>query len=250
MKTYRRTATLVGSAYLFSNITFILGTIVMVESIIGSPDYLSLISASRAQLILGVLLSFANGLAYVGIAALLFPILKPRFESLALAYVGFRVVEFITQILADVSPLALLTLAGDTGQTGSVQGLGALLLAERFWAFQMLNLIFSLSALLLYFMLLRSRLIPGFISIWGLIAATLVLLNTVLGWFSPDLGESLGMITGLPMLLNEVFLGIWLIARGFNPSAVAIEPAKQLAVDKVMGDPKIVFLKSRSMERR
>ena len=231
MKTYRKTATLVGSAYLFSNITFILGTIVMVEMILGSPDYLSLISASRAQIALGVLLSFANGLAYVGIAVLLFPILRLRFESLALAYVGFRVVEFITQILADVSPLTLLTLAENTNQTNTVQGLGALLLAERFWAFQMLNLIFSLSALLLYFMLLRVKLIPGFISVWGLIAAALVLLNTVLGWCSPDLGEALGMITGLPMLLNEVFLGIWLIVRGFNPSAAAIEPTRQLALE-------------------
>ena len=231
MKTYRKTATLVGSAYLFSNITFILGTIVIVEAILGSPDYLSLISASRAQLALGVLLSFANGLAYVGIAVLLFPILKPRFESLALAYVGFRVVEFITQILADVSPLALLTLAGDTNQAVTAQGLGTLLLTERFWAFQMLNLIFSLSAVLLYAMLLRSRLIPGFISIWGLIAATLVLFNTVLGWFNPELGETLGMVTGLPMLLNEVFLGLWLIFRGFNPSAAIIEPARQLALE-------------------
>lgn len=229
MKTYRKTAMLVGSAYLFSNITFILGTIVMVEMILGSPDYLSLIPASRAQIALGVLLSFMNGLAYVGIAVLLFPILRPRFESLALAYVGFRVVEFITQILGDVSPLTLLTLAENTNQTNTVQGLGALLLAERFWAFQMLNLIFSLSALLLYYMLLRVKLIPGFISVWGVIAAALVLLNTVLGWFSPDLGESLGMVTGLPMLLNEVFLGIWLIVRGFNPSTVVIEPARQLA---------------------
>lgn len=231
MKTYRKTATLVGSAYLFSNITFILGTIVMVEAILGSPNYLSLIPASRAQIALGVLLSFANGLAYVGIAVLLFPILRSRFESLALAYVGFRVVEFITQILADVSPLALLTLAESTNQTGTLQELGSLLLAGRFWAFQMLNLIFSFSALLLYFMLFRTRLIPRYISIWGLIAAALVLSNTVIGWFNPALGETLGMITGLPMLLNEVFLGIWLIAKGFNPSAVASEPARQLALE-------------------
>ena len=231
MKTYRRTATLVGLAYLFSNVTFILGTIVMVESILGSPDYLNLISASKAQVVLGVLLSFANGLVYVGIAILLFPILRPRFESLALAYVGFRVVEFITQILADISPLALLTLVGDIDQAGRVQGLGALLLAERFWAFQMLNLIFSFSALLLYFMLFRAKLIPRFISIWGLIAAALVLSNTVLGWFCPDLGETLGMVTGLPMLLNEVFLGIWLIVRGFNQSTLAIEPARQFALE-------------------
>ena len=231
MKTYQRTARLVGLAYLFSNVTFVLGAILMVESVLGSPDYLSLISASRGRLILGLLLSFINGMAYVGIAALLFPILRLRFESLALAYVGFRVVEFITQILADISPLALLTLIENTGQAGLLQGLGALLLAERFWAFQMLNLMFSLSALMLYVMLLRARLVPRFICIWGLIAAALVVINTLLGWFSPDLGESLGMITGLPMLLNELFLGIWLIVRGFNPPATAIEPAAQFALE-------------------
>lgn len=219
MKIYRKTATLVGSAYLFSNIAFILGTIILVESILSSPNYLSLISASRSQVVLGVLFSFANGLAYVGIAALLFPILKLRFESLALAYVGFRMVEFFTQILADISPLTLLTLAGGTNQIGTLQELGTWLLAGRFWVFQMLNLIFSCSALLLYFMLFYVKLIPRFISIWGLIAAALVLSNTVLGWFNPDLGETLGMVTGLPMLLNEVFLGIWLIVRGFDPSA-------------------------------
>jgi hypothetical protein len=64
-----------------------------------------------------------------------------------------------------------------------------------------------------------------------LIAATLVMLNTVLGWFIPELGESLGMITGLPMLLNEVFLGIWLIVRGFSPSAITLESAPQLALE-------------------
>ncbi len=232
MSTYRKTATLVGSAFLFSNVAFILGAIVLVEAILGAPDYLSLIAESRAQVALGVLLSFANGLAYVGIAALLFPILRQRFASLALAYVGFRVVEFITQILADIGPLALLTLAENPGKAGAatalgLQALGGLLLAERFWAFQMLNLIFSLSAVLLYIMLLRTRLVPGFIAIWGLIAAALVLLNTVFGWFMPDLGAALGMITGLPMLLNELSLGVWLIVKGFKLPAIAALSVKQ-----------------------
>ena len=231
--TDRKTATLVGSAFLFSNITFILGAIVLLEAILGAPDYLSLITAGRAQVMLGVLLSFANGLAYVGIAALLFPILQRRLAGLALAYVALRVVEFIMQIVADVSPLALLTLTGDPGNVGAaaasdLPALGGLLLAVRVSAFQMLNLIFSLSALLLYGMLLRTWLVPRFIAIWGLSAAALVLLNTVLGWFRPDLGAALGMITGLPMLLNELFLGVWLITRGFNPSAITSEPAKLL----------------------
>mgnify|MGYP000247649631 CR=1 FL=1 len=231
MKIFRTTTKLVGSAFLFSNITFILGTIMLAESLLGSPGYLSLISASRAQIALGVFLNFANGLAYIGIAVFLFPIFKPRFESLALAYVGLRVVEFFTQILADLSPLALLTLAGDPSQASTVQEMGTLLLALRFWAFQMLNLIFSLSALLLYAMFLRSRLIPGFISIWGLVAAALVLFSTGLGWFSPELGESLGMVTGLPMLLNEIFLGFWLIIRGFSPPVHPVEPVRQAIVE-------------------
>lgn len=225
--TNKKSAMFVGVAFLFSNITFTLGTIVILESILGTPDYLSQLSVSKDQVSLGVFLSFVNGLAYMGIAVLLFPILRQRFESLALAYVGFRAVEFITQILADISPLALLTLVENSGKAGGVtesglQMLGALLLAERFWAFQMLNLIFSFSALLLYFMLLRTKLISEFISIWGLVAAALVFLNTVLGWFNPGLGETFGMITGVPMLLNELFLGIWLIVRGFNPSVISV----------------------------
>jgi hypothetical protein len=39
------------------------------------------------------------------------------------------------------------------------------------------------------------------------------------------------MITGLPMLLNEISLGIWLIIRGFSPTAIATEPARQLALE-------------------
>ena len=70
----KKTATLVGSAFLFSNLTFILGTIVMVEAILGDPDYLSLISAGSAQVILGRTAQLCQRLrAYIGIAVLLFP---------------------------------------------------------------------------------------------------------------------------------------------------------------------------------
>jgi hypothetical protein len=227
MDTNRKTARFVGAFFLTSNVTFILGAIVLIESILGAPDYLTLVSDSRTQVILGVLLELVNSIAYVGIAVLMFPILKHRFESLALAYVGFRIIEFILQLAADISPLALLNLSEEFVKAGSpgaasYQALGALLLAERFWAFQMLNLVFGLSALMLYSMLYRANLIPRFISVWGLIGAALVLANSLFDMF----GLSLGILgnLGILMLLNEVFLGIWLIVKGFNPSAAAYEP--------------------------
>ena len=227
MNANRKTARIVGALFLVSNVTFILGAVVFVEPILGAPDYLSLVSPNRAQVILGVLLELINGIAYLGIAVLLFPILKQRFESMALGYVGFRIIEFVMQTLSDLSPLSLLTLSEEFVRAGapaasSFQALGTLLLAERSWAFQMVSITFGLGALLFYTMLYPSKLIPRFISIWGLLGATVVLANTMFDMFSLTV-PNLGVL----MLLNELFLGVWLIVKGFNPSAIVSEPARQ-----------------------
>jgi len=217
----------VGALFLTSNVVFILGAVVFVEPILGAPDYLTLVSANRTLVVLGVLLELINGIAYLGIAALMFPILKQRFESMALGYVGFRIIEFVMQTLTDLSPLALLTLSEEFVRAGapeasSFQALGTLLLAERHWAFQMVSIALGLGALMFYTMLYQSKLIPRFISIWGLIGAAVVLANTMLDMFSLTV-PNLGVL----MLLNELFLGVWLIVKGFNPSALASESAKQ-----------------------
>ena len=224
MNSNRKTARIVGALFLLSNVTFILGAVVFVEPILGAADYLSQVSANRAQVILGVLLELINGVAYLGIAVLMFPILRRRFESMALGYVGFRIIEFVMQTLSDLSPLSLLALSEEFVSAGapeasSFQALGTLLLAERSWAFQMVSITFGLSALLFYYTLYQSKLVPRFISIWGFIGAALVLANTLLDMFSLTV-PNLGVL----MLLNELFLGVWLIVKGFNPSAIASGP--------------------------
>jgi hypothetical protein len=218
MDTNGKTARIVGASFLLSNVTFILGAVVFVEPILGAADYLSLLSASRPQVVLGVLLELINGVAYLGIGVLMFPILKQRFESMALGYVGFRIIEFVMQVLSGLSPLSLLNLSEEFVSAGapaasSFQVLGTLLLAERNWAFQMVSITFGLGALMFYAMLYQSKLIPRFISIWGLIGAAVVLANTMLDMFSLTV-PNLGVL----MLLNELFLGVWLIVKGFNRS--------------------------------
>jgi hypothetical protein len=130
------------------------------------------------------------------------------------------------QTLSDISPLSLLRLseefvAAGAPQSSSFQALGSLLLAERYWAFQMVTIALVLGALTFYYMLYRSRLIPRFISVWGLIGALAVLTTAMLETFgiSPGILESLGVL----MLLNELFLGVWLIVKGFNQSAIGAE---------------------------
>jgi hypothetical protein len=225
MNTSNKTAMMVGALFLLSNVTFILGAMVFVEPILGASDYLNLASANRAQVVFGVLLELINGVAYIGIGVLMFPVLRPRFESMALGYVGFRVVEFVMQTLSGLSPLSLVTLSEEFVRAGapaasSFQALGSSLLAERYWAFQMVSITLVLGALLFYTMLYRSKLVPRFISIWGLLGAVAVLVNAILDMLGLPPGN-LGVI----MLLNELFLGIWLIVKGFNAPAIASEPA-------------------------
>ena len=221
MNTNRKIARIVGALFLFSNVTFMLGAVVFVEPILSAADYLTLVSANRTQVVLGVLLELINGIAYLGIAVLMFPILKQRFESMALGYVGFRIIEFVMQTLSDINPLSLLTLSegfvsAGSPEASSFQALGTLLLAERHWAFQMVSITLGLGALMFYYMLYQSKLIPRFISIWGLIGAAVVLANTLFDMFGLSV-PNLGVL----MLLNELFLGVWLIVKGFNPSAIA-----------------------------
>ena len=229
MNSNKTTAKIVGALFLTSNITFILGAAALVEPILSAPDFLTLASANRAQLMLGVLLELINGIAYIGIAVLMFPILKQRFESLALGYLAFRLLEFVMQIASDLSPITLLTL-NDTflgaGAADSLHASATLLLAQRQSAFLMVSLTFGLGALLFYYMLYQTELIPRIIALWGFIGAALVLVSFAADMFGLSLSSDLQALLGLPMLLNEVFLGLWLIIRGFNASTAVSERAK------------------------
>jgi hypothetical protein len=150
---------------------------------------------------------------------------------MALGYVAFRTIEFVMQALGDISALALVRLSEEFVRAGapassSFQAVGTLLLAGRYWAFQMVSFALVLGALMFYTMLYQSRLIPRFIPVWGLVGAFAVLSTSLLGTFGISLGslESLGVL----MLLNELFLGVWLIVKGFNSSALLPSPPVQI----------------------
>ena len=80
-----------------------------------------------------------------------------------------------------------------------------------------------------FLVLYRSKLIPRFISAWGFIAAALLLVGSVLIMFDAFAGISesgLELIFALPIAVNEMVLAVWLIVKGFNPSAIASGSAK------------------------
>jgi len=173
-----------------------------------------------------VLLELINGIAVVGIAVVMFPIFRKQDEALALGYVAARIIESVVILAALVIPLVLLALSQDYVAAGAPDApnfevVGNSLLAVRAnLAGQILGIVFSLAALLFYILLYQSRLVPRLISIWGLIAVVSLFTWNLLELLG--LSISVGMIFALPIMLNEIFLGFWLILKGFSsPNAIS-----------------------------
>jgi len=229
MNTYRKTAIIVGTFFLIAMAVSLIGGI-WLETIISVPDFLVTVAANETQVIIGVLLELINGIAVVGIAVMMFPIFRRHDEALALGYVALRIIEAVVIIVAAVIPLSLIALSQEFVAAGApdasgFQALGASLLAARaIWAGQMLGIFFCIAALLLYYLLYQSKLVPLWLSGWGFIAVALVLLWNLLELFGISI--SFGMALALPMILNEIVLAIWLIIKGFNPSAIAAGAAR------------------------
>jgi len=228
MNTYRKTAIIVG-------ILFILATVAPILSgpfinMIQTPDYLTNIYANADQMITGVLFEFIMCIAIAGTAIGLYPVLKKHNQSLALGYVGIRIVEGILFIVVAVTSLvSLLVLSQEFVRAGTpdssyFQSLGTLLIKGHDWAYLFEGqLIFSLGALVLNYMLFQSKLVPRFISIWGLVGSVLLLAGALLRLFGLITETSwLATLIFLPIAVQEMVLAVWLIAKGFNPSAVAV----------------------------
>jgi hypothetical protein len=226
MDSSRSTARIVGVLFLVALITSLVGGL-WLESIITAEDYLSSVSANETQVALAVLLELINGIAVVGIAVCLFPIFRQQNEALALGYVAFRIIEAVIIIAAVVSPLALVSLsqeylAASASEAIRFDALGSSLLAMRnIWAGQLLGIFFCVAALLLYYLLFRTKLVPRWLSGWGFVAVALVLAWNVLELIGIHIG--VGIILALPMILNEIVLAVWLIVKGFSAEKASLD---------------------------
>ena len=224
----KRTARVVGVLFLVAMVASLAGG-VLIASVLDVPDYFTAVVEREAQVLAGVVLELVNATAVVGIAVLLFPVLKRFSEALALGYVALRVIEVAIAVAAVVSPLALIALSRTYATAAPADAAALPLLGVGFLTVraylvgQLLGIFFSLAALILYYLLYRTRLVPRFLSVWGLIAVAAVFSWNVLELLGMHV--SAGMVFGLPIILNEIVLGIWLIVKGFNPSAAVDDAA-------------------------
>lgn len=223
MTTYKKNAVYAGIFFLVAMAASLCGGFIL-EPVISAPDYLTSVSRRHGTILLGVLLELINCAAVIGIAAALYPVVRKQHEGTAMGYVGVRIVESLVLVCAAVIPLVIYSLSTDFSAAGTAAAdrygtIGAVLITGRSALTGTVTpIFFSIGAMLLYGLLYKTRVLPRFISVWGFIAAVLVLGWNLAAAFGVDTG--IGMIFVLPIIANEIFLGIWLIIRGFTTEKI------------------------------
>ncbi|MFC2075567.1 DUF4386 domain-containing protein [candidate division KSB1 bacterium] len=226
MDSNRWTARIAGILFIIATVAYSIGSS-LIESLIGAQDNLIKLSANENQVIIGALLVLIDAVAVAGIAVVLYPVLKKYNEALALGYVSARIVEAVLFFVNVITILTLLTLSHKFVQAGApdasyYQTLGALLHVAANWTFLLgFGLAFTLSALILNYVLYQSKLIPQWLSVWGLVGAVLIFAYYLLQYSSGKQVE----ILFLPIAVQEMVFAVWLIAKGFNPSAIVSRSA-------------------------
>ena len=217
--TYRTTARVVGVMYLAGFVVGI-GGIGLFQSILGAPDYLSTLSANSMLLAFGAILWL---MAVVGDAAhgvLMFPVLKPHNERIAVGYLAFRIMDAVFIAIMVLFVLIQIPLGSEyvkaaVPDASYLQALSTVFAQAQLYAYEIGMITLGISGLMLCFTLYRAQLVPRWLAVWGLLGYAIILCGMV----SAVMGSGLGDLSSYAGGLWEVFIGVWLIIKGFNTSA-------------------------------
>lgn len=106
----------------------------------------------------------------------------------------------------------------------------------RDWAHGFIAILaLGIGALLYYYVLYTSRLVPRWLSGWGLVGAALLVVSTVMAGLAQDFGfTTVNTVLNIPIGLQEMVLAVWLIVKGFDPAALGVIPSPSEVPDPVL----------------
>lgn len=188
----------------------------LLSPILETSDALDAVMARSMRLRFATLFEMINALASAGIAIALYPILRRHASGGAIGYVSIRAIEGCLGMIAAVNLISLTTLEPASAPAASSV---ALLMNAHHWMFLAVLIVFSLSTLILYPTLYRFRIVPSWLSLWGLIGGLLLIVSLGLVLFGViEVHSTVDTALSIPIAINEMALALWLIIRGVNRS--------------------------------
>jgi len=223
MMTSERRAALITGALLIAGIALNLTFTAVEHPVLATTASLAKIPGNQSRLSAGGLIEIATAAASVGIAIALYPVLRRHSEELALAAVVFRTIEAVMYTVAALVALSLPSISQKYAQAAAsgrsqLQAIADALTSMRQDAILAAVLAYITGAVIYYSVMYRARLIPRWLTGWGIAAALLLLTACLLAAFSRNAVTSYTILI-VPIAAQELAFAAWLILRGFDPRA-------------------------------
>jgi len=219
---YNRIARTVGVLFIIATAAGVL-SVAFIEPSLANPDYLNSFAKNGNQIITGASLDLVGAGAFVALAIVIFPVLKKHNESIAIGYIIARSMEAVPFIVANLCLLSLLALSQTyvgmvSPDISNYLPVGVGLRAVYDFS-QLLGprILASLAAVPFYALLYQAKLLPRWISIWGLLGAPLYFASgmlSLIGLIEPT--SPFSILLFIPAALLEMVMAVWLIVKGFN----------------------------------
>ncbi len=223
--TYRTTARAVGVLFLAGMVAYGGGN-GLVQSIVGAPDHLATIPAKSMLLAIGAMLMMLAAVWDAAHGILMLPVLKRHSERIAFGYLAYRIGDGVLLAVGILFlllqiPLGRAYVNAGAADTSSLHALSAVSIQGSLYAYEIAMIFLGFAGLLLCSMFYRAQLVPRFVAVWGLVGYAIHLGGAVL----QVLGFDLRLIHVIPGGLWELFIGVWLIAKGFSAAPVPSQQA-------------------------
>jgi hypothetical protein len=231
MDPMRRTACVVGVLFLVTYITSIAAKFSLYSPFLDNADYI-LGRGEDTKVLWGAFAEMVLIFANIGTAVALYPVLKRRFPTLSLGFVTARVMESVFIAIGIVAVVTLVTMrqdfSGATGAEGTaLAAVGQTLVTLQEWTFNLgPGVVVGVgNGLILGYMMYRTGLVPRAMAMLGLVGGTLLVLSgsaVILG--ITEAGSSVQVLASMPEFFWELSFGLYLIVKGFKPSAQYAAP--------------------------
>jgi hypothetical protein len=227
MREHEAAATTAGILYITGTVAGVLSKVVAIAPVRDAGDPFAYGAQHSGAVVTGALLVLVMGLSLAFVPVVLFPVLRRVDEVLAIGYLIMRgAVETACYVLSAISWLLLLPLgeamsagAGTASPAGT--RLGSLLI-DHADVSAVLSVVFCLGGVMFYLLLYRSRIVPRWIALWGLVAIPFYVAADLLAVYAViGVDSSAQVLMFMPLAVQEMVLAVWMIARGFRPAAVS-----------------------------
>lgn len=210
---------LLGVAFLLQFVTSFTSGVLLQPALIVPGDIeatMLRIANNAGRMQANILLDMLTALGIVFLGAMLFLVLRKWSERMALVGLGFYILEAALLAASRSEAFSLLRMSQEyviAGRPGYLQTMALLALESMdFIGLTLHLLVFCLGAILFYYLLYKSRVVPRWLSLWGLITLLPLPVATLLDIFGYQLPE----IVVLPYVPFEFVIGVWILVRGVS----------------------------------